>query len=120
MTVKNTGFPSPAEEYREGSLSLDKHLIKNPSATYFMTMEGDSMLPTIRPGDILMIDRSLTPVGGNLIVGNLQGEFIVRRLILKNGERFLINEKQTSSIKLLESEDFVLFGVVSWTIHKAI
>lgn len=99
--TKTTGFPSPAEEYREGSLSLDKHLIKNPSATFFVTMEGNSMLPLILPGDILMIDRSLNPQADSLVVGHHNDEFIVRKI---------------QQVK--ENPDFVLFGVVAWIIHK--
>ena len=99
--TKTTGFPSPAEEYREGSLSLDKHLIKNPSATFFVTMEGNSMLPLVRPGDLLMIDRSLNPQPESLVVGHYNDEFIVRKI---------------QQVK--DKENFVLFGVVAWVIHK--
>jgi DNA polymerase V len=119
MSIKNTGFPSPAEEYRESALSLDKHLIKNPSATFFMQADSDSMAPVVYKGDILVIDRSLQAENGKLIVASLRGEFFVRRLVIKNNKRYLANEREKEKFQeVSEEDDFIIFGVVSWVVHK--
>lgn len=120
MAVKNTGFPSPAEEYRESVLSLDKHLIKNPSATFFMKVDSDNMAPSIFKGDSLVIDRSLKVENEKLIVASLRGEFLVRKFIIKNNKRYLLNEKEKERYyEITEDDDFTIFGVVSWIVHKA-
>lgn len=119
MSVKTTGFPSPAEEYRESVLSLDKHIVKNPSATFYMRADSDNMSPLVSKGDILVIDRALTPANGKLIIVSLRGEFLLRRLLIKNGRRFLVSEKEKQSpLDITEDDDFTIFGVVSWVVHK--
>ncbi len=115
MAVKNTGFPSPAEEYRESVLSLDQHIVQNPSSTFFMKMDSGSMAPLVHKGDLLVIDRSLPPESGKLIVGHHRGEFLLRRLIIKGGRRYLQSKEL---IDITEDDDFTVFGVVSWVVHK--
>ena len=78
------GFPSPAEQYLEPPLDLNALLVKRPAATYFVRVEGDSMINAgINPGDLLVVDRSLTPVDGDIIIASVDGEFTVKRLRLK-------------------------------------
>ena len=115
MSVKNTGFPSPAEEYREGVLSLDQHIIQNPSSTFFMKMDSDAMAPLVHKGDLLVIDRSLIPESGKLIVGHHRGEFLLRKILIKGGKRYLQSKEL---IDISEDDDFTIFGVVSWVVHK--
>ncbi len=75
------GFPSPADDYIEGKLDLNRHLIKHPAATFFVRVTGDSMLEAgIHSGDILIVDRSLEAIDGNVIVASLDGELTVKRL----------------------------------------
>ena len=82
------GFPSPAEQYLEPPLDLNELLVKRPAATYFVRVEGDSMVGAgIRDGDLLVVDRSLRPADGDVIIASVDGDFTVKTLRLGNGER---------------------------------
>lgn len=75
------GFPSPAQDYQEESLDINEYLIRNGPATYFVEVEGDSMDGAqIHHGDILVVDRSITPVDGHIVVAFVDGERLVKRL----------------------------------------
>lgn len=75
------GFPSPAEQYVEPELDLNALLVKRPAATYFVKVEGDSMIGRgIRDRDLLVVDRSLTPEDGDVVIASLDGEFTVKTL----------------------------------------
>ena len=81
------GFPSPAEQYLEPPLDLNEFLIKRPAATYFVRVEGDSMIGAgIHDGDLLVVDRSLRPASGDVIIASVDGDFTVKTLKLGNGE----------------------------------
>ena len=87
----SAGFPSPAEDFTELSISLDKHLIQNPAATFMAYANGNSMVRAgIYHGDILIIDRSLDARDGDIIIAVLHGEFTVKQLSIINGTLFLI------------------------------
>ena len=82
------GFPSPAEQYQETPLDLNELLVKRPAATYFVRVEGDSMVGAgIRNGDLLVVDRSLRPADGDIIIASVDGDFTVKTLRLGNGGR---------------------------------
>ena len=82
------GFPSPAEQYLEPPLDLNELLVRRPAATYFVRVEGDSMVGAgIRDGDLLVVDRSLRPADGDVIIASVDGDFTVKTLRLGNGER---------------------------------
>ena len=73
------GFPSPAEQYLEPPLDLNELLVKRPAATFFVSVEGDSMIGAgIRDKDLLVVDRSLTPANGDIIIASVDGEFTVK------------------------------------------
>ena len=73
------GFPSPAEQYLEPPLDLNELLVKRPAATFFVRVEGDSMINAgIRDKDLLVVDRSLTPANGDIIIASVDGEFTVK------------------------------------------
>jgi DNA polymerase V len=75
------GFPSPAEQYLEPPLDLNELLIKRPAATYFVRVEGDSMIGAgIHDGDLLVVDRSLRPASGDVIIASVDGDFTVKTL----------------------------------------
>jgi len=81
------GFPSPTEDFEEGKLDLNNYLIKNPPATFFVRVSGDSMIGAgIHPGDLLVIDRSLDPSNGKIIITVINGELTVKRLKLEKRE----------------------------------
>ena len=82
------GFPSPAEQYLEPPLDLNELLVKRPAATYFVRVQGDSMSGAgISDGDLLVVDRSLRPADGDVIIASVDGDFTVKTLRLGNGER---------------------------------
>lgn len=113
------GFPSPADDYIEGKLDLNRHLIKHPAATFFVRISGDSMLEAgIHTGDILVVDRSLEAVDGNVIVAALDGELTVKRLD-KRGRtlRLLPANKHYQPIEISEQQSFEIWGVVTNVIH---
>jgi DNA polymerase V len=113
------GFPSPADDYIEGRLDLNRHLIKHPAATFFVRVSGDSMIDAgIHSGDLLVVDRSLDAVDGNVIVAALDGELTVKRLS-KRGEilRLLPANRDYQPIEILTQQTFEIFGVVTNVIH---
>jgi DNA polymerase V len=113
------GFPSPADDYIEGRLDLNRHLIKHPAATFFVRVSGDSMIDAgIHSGDLLVVDRSLDAVDGNVIVAALDGELTVKRLS-KRGEilRLLPANTDYQPIEVLTQQTFEIFGVVTNVIH---
>ena len=116
----SAGFPSPAEDFTEISISLDKHLIQNPAATFMAYANGNSMLHAgIHHGDILIIDRSLNARDGDIIIALLLGEFMVKQLSIVNKNIFLIPKNpQYSPIKVSDNMDFEIWGVVIYSIHK--
>ena len=87
------GFPSPAEQYLEPPLDLNELLVKRPAATFFVKVEGDSMIGAgIHDKDLLVVDRSLTPANGDIIIAAVGGEFTVKTLrVLGNRERGIGN-----------------------------
>ena len=113
------GFPSPADDYIEGRLDLNRHLIKHPAATFFVRVSGDSMIDAgIHHGDLLVVDRSLDAVDGHVIVASLDGELTVKRLS-KRGEtlRLLPANADYQPIEILTQQTFEIFGVVTNVIH---
>ena len=116
----SAGFPSPAEDFTELSINLDKHLIQNPAATFMAYANGNSMLHAgIHHGDILIIDRSLNARDGDIIIAVLYGEFTVKELSIINGTFFLIpKNSQYSPIALSDDMNFEIWGVVISSIRK--
>ena len=114
------GFPSPADDCLEERLSLDKYIIKNPSSTFFLKVEGLSMKGAgIYPDDILVVDRSLEPQPGDVIVAVLEGEFTVKRFVKEGGHYYLKPENTEYTPILLHADlDFMAWGVVTHVIHK--
>lgn len=113
------GFPSPADDYIEGKLDLNRHLIKHPAATFFVRVSGDSMIEAgIHTGDLLVVDRSLEAVDGNVIVAALDGELTVKRLY-KRGKalRLLPANTNYQPIEIQVQQTFEIWGVVTSVIH---
>lgn len=114
------GFPSPADDYSEGRLSLDAHLVEHKESTFFMRVEGDSMTGLgIHDGDLLVVDRSLTPVNGNVVIAVIDGEFTVKQLFRRNGRTALKAANPAfREIVVREGQELVVWGVVRWAIHR--
>ena len=114
------GFPSPAEDFLEKRLDLNEYLIKNKSATFLVKVHGNSMVNAgIIDGDILVIDRSVQPASGKIVLGVLNGEFTVKRIEKRKNKLFLVPENEAfSPIEITGEMDFKIWGVVTFAIHK--
>lgn len=113
------GFPSPADDYIEQSLDLNKLLIKKPAATFFFRASGEGMVHAgIHPNDILVVDRSLQARSNHVVVCVLNGELLIRRFIKTQHTIVLKTEStQSTTLKVYEHDDFVVWGVVQAVIH---
>ncbi len=113
------GFPSPADDYLEGALDLNEHLVKNPAATFFVRVTGESMTGAgIFPGDLLVVDRSLSPESGNVVIAVLDGELTVKRLWQENGRVELRADNPAyAPIRLSGTMELDVWGVVKHVIH---
>lgn len=111
------GFPSPAEDYKEDALSLDEHLITHPAATYLAKASGDSMQGVgIFDQDLLVIDRSLTPRNGSVVVAAVDGELCCKQIDIE-GKRLLSANPHYPPISISEDQDMVIEGVVKASIR---
>ena len=121
-TIK-AGFPSPADDYLHDSLDFNCDLIKNPEATFYGRVSGDSMIEAgICDSDIAVIDRSLQPVDGDVIVAFVNGEFTIKYLDLKHKEESYIELRPANAnylpIRIDADDNFRVWGVVVWTIKQ--
>jgi DNA polymerase V len=115
----SAGFPSPVGEYVESNIDLNDWLIRNKLATYIVRVEGDSMIGEIHPEDRLIVDRSLEPKHGDVVIACIDGEMLVKRLIVENGRHFLVAENpHYPVIELNGDREFVIWGVVTHSIHR--
>lgn len=119
MIPVSAGFPSPAEDYLEGKLDLNQHLIKHPAATFFVRVTGDSMIDAgIHPGDLLVVDRSLEPADGRVVIAVVNGELTVKRICQKKNQLYLVPENSDyQPLQVCEEMDFRVWGVVTSVIH---
>lgn len=117
------GFPSPADDYLRDSLDFNRDLIKNPEATFYGRVSGDSMRDAgINEGDIAVIDRSLQPTDGDVIVAYVNEEFTIKYLDLTHKEEGYIELRPAnpdySPIRIDSTDNFRMWGVVVWTIKQ--
>jgi len=116
----SAGYPSPADDYLDGSLDLNQHLIKHPTATFFVRVAGESMREAgIHSGDVLIVDRALTPSDGSVIIAVVNGELTVKRLSKRQGKLMLMPENQQyPPLSITETTAFEVWGVVTYVIHR--
>lgn len=116
------GFPSPAEDYVESGLDLNEFLIQSPSSTFVVRVEGDSMTGAgIFHGNYLIVDRSLEPSNGHIVLAVVNGDFTVKRFIKKNKAITLQSENVNyPSIRINADMEFSVWGVVTSVIAKTI
>jgi DNA polymerase V len=115
------GFPNPAEEAGGFALDLNEYLVKHPVSTYYLRVEGDSMTGAgITSGDIVVVDKSLEARSGDIVVAAVDGDFTLKRLKKQRDGVWLVAEHPGySPIALHEATDAVLWGVVTFVVHKA-
>jgi DNA polymerase V len=116
----SAGFPSPADDYMEGKLDLNDYLVRNPSATFFVRVTGDSMIGAgIYSGDILIVDRSLAPKDDNIIIAVIDSDLTVKRLGKRNDRFVLMPENpKYEPIEIKPEMNFEVWGVVTSVIHN--
>ena len=119
-TAIAAGFPSPAEEYLDLALDLNKELIKHPAATFYARVKGNSMVDAgIQDGDLLVIDKALEPREGAIAVCFLDGELTVKRLAVREEGVFLMPANdEFKPISITEDNEFLVWGIVAYVIHK--
>jgi DNA polymerase V len=120
QTGISAGFPSPADDFKEFKISLDKTLVKNKEATFYAKVSGQSMVGAgIDDGDLLVVDKSLEPQHNSIAVCFIDGEFTVKRLKVSGGDVYLQPENPAyNPIKITESNDFQVWGIVTHVIKK--
>ena len=116
----HAGFPSPADDFLEGSLDLNSLVVKHPEATFFARVEGDSMKDEgITEGDMLVVDKAVEPYDGCLAVAYIDGEFTLKRVRIEPDRILLVpaNPKYPV-IEIAAGQDFTVWGVVKWIIKQ--
>lgn len=114
------GFPSPADGHCDQTLDLNEHLVQQPAATFFVRVDGLSMINAgIFPDDILIVDKSLTPTHGKIVIAAVDGELTVKRLHVQgNTLKLMAENPDFGPIEIEEGNDVHIWGVVTNVIHK--
>lgn len=116
------GFPSPAMDYIEEKLDIKEYLIEHPNSTFFVRVNGDSMTGEgINDGDLLVVDKSINGFMGHIVIAEVNGEFTVKKIDMINGKLYLIaaNDKFVP-IEINETTEFMIWGVVTYSIHRTL
>ena len=113
------GFPSPADDYIEKGIDLNQYLVQHPASTFFMRVSGVSMKDAgIHHGDLLIVDKSINPRPGSIVVAVLDGSFTLKKLTFKNDFLYLEAENPAyQSIKVHHCQNLQIWGVAIYSIH---
>ena len=116
----SAGFPSPADDFIELTINLNKEFIKNKDTTFFARVKGHSMKDAgIFDGDWLVIDKSLSPQDGKIAICQIDGEFTVKRIKLEKDCLYLMPENSNyTPIKVTEENELIIWGIVTYVIKK--
>ena len=116
----SAGFPSPADDFKEIRISLDRELVKNKDSTFFARVSGDSMIEAgLDDGDLLIIDRSANPENGKIAICIIDGDFTVKRIRKERNKLLLIPEnKKDKAIEVKEEDKLMIWGIVKFVIKK--
>lgn len=114
------GFPSPAQDFMDIAIDLNKELVKHPSSTFYGRVKGDSMIDAgISNGDILVIDRSIEPGDGDMAVCYIDGEFTIKYIRIETDVIWLMPANdQYTPIKVSSDNNFLIWGIVTYSIKK--
>ena len=111
------GFPSPATDYIEDDVDLNTHLIKNAPATFIIRVQGKSMTNVgIYDGDLLIVDRSINPKNSSTVIANVNEELVVKTFVRGKNNNYLASGP--NKIELSENPNIIIWGVVTYVIHK--
>ena len=116
----SAGFPSPADDFKEVRISLDRELVKNQESTFYARVSGDSMIEAgLDDGDLIIIDRSLNPENGKIAVCFIDGEFTVKKIKKEKKKVFLMPQnKKYKPIEIKEGSELIIWGIVEYVIKK--
>lgn len=120
-TANATGFGAAADDYMERGIDLNEELIRNKPATFFMRISSDAMRGAgICKGDVAIVDRSLKAANGKVVIAILNGDMLIRRFEKTNNNVRLITDSDKLSPIHIDAtcEDFAVWGVVTYVIHK--
>lgn len=118
-TVNATGFGAAADDYAERGIDLNEQLIRNKPATFFMKVRGEAMVGAgIFDGDTVIVDRSIKPTNGKVVIAVLSGDMLIRRFEQSFNKIRLIPESRLAPIEVDPFADFSIWGVVTYVIHK--
>ena len=115
------GFPSPATDYIEDDIDLNSHLITNAPATFIIRVQGKSMTNVgIYDGDLLIVDKSLNPKNFSTVIANVNEELVVKTLVKSKEANYLTSGSKNASdkINLTDNPEIIIWGVVTYVIHK--
>ena len=116
----SAGFPSPADDFKGTRISLDRELVRNKESTFYARVTGDSMIGAgLDDGDLLVIDRSISPENGKIAICLVDGDFTVKRIKKEKEKVYLIPEnKKYKKIELKEENELIIWGIVEYVIKK--
>jgi DNA polymerase V len=116
----SAGFPSPAADFMENNIDLNKELSENPLATFYIKVKGNSMIDAgIEDKDVLIVDRSIEPQNNKIAICFVDGEFTVKRIKLEKDCLYLMPENSNyNPIKVTEENEFIIWGIVTYVIKK--
>ena len=116
----SAGFPSPADDFLDASIDLNREFVKNPSTTFYGRVKGDSMINAgLNNGDLLIIDKSLEPIDNKIAVCFIDGEFTVKRIKIEKDIIWLLAENEKyQPIKVTSDNDFLIWGIVTTVIKN--
>lgn len=119
-TANATGFGAAADDYAERGIDLNEQLVQNKPATFFMRVNSDAMIGAgIHSGDVVIVDRSIKPASGKVVIAVLNGEMLIRRLyITANKKRLLPETPKLAAIDIDPFAEFTVWGVVTYVIHQ--
>ncbi|MBP5982309.1 MAG: translesion error-prone DNA polymerase V autoproteolytic subunit [Fluviicola sp.] len=114
----SAGFPSPALDFIDLTIDMNKHLIKHPATTFYGRVKGHSMKDAgIFDGDLLVIDKSISPTDNKIAVCYIDGEFTIKRIQIQKDCVWLIPENEAyQPIKVTADNDFIIWGMVTHVI----
>lgn len=120
LTAVSAGFPSPAENYIEGRIDLNRQLVKHPVATFYVRVAGDSMTGAgIHPGSILVVDRAVEADDGDIVIARVGDELCVKRLRIVEGRIWLMPENESyAPLEITEGAEFEVWGRVMHSIRS--
>lgn len=119
-TANATGFGAAADDYAERGIDLNEHLVKNKPATFFLRVNSDAMVGAgVHVGDVVIVDRSLEPKNGRLVIAIVDGELLIRKLEINNNQTRLVTANKRLASLDVTGTQLNIWGVVTYVIHKA-